>query len=498
MKYYVFSILLIASTIAQDIFDGYTLFTPQSGGGGGGGNNVRTRLLDNDFNEVHDWSHSRGPASMAYLVSGETYGFDGYGFENSILIYPYRVSNPTMESGGVGGGVEIYNWEGVLLWSFELSDNNYQHHHDIQVLPNGNILMVAWERFYESSWSDWGRTDVNNNLNQMWGTAILEIQPNLENGTHEIVWEWHITDHLVQDRGPQYSATYGNIADHPELMDVNCGNVGSQGPGGANADWMHINAIDYNAELDQIALSSRFQSEIYIIDHSTTTEEAASHTGGNSGMGGDFLYRWGNPQNYDRGTNSDKQLDDQHSINWIDIGSPGEGNLILFNNNHGTNASAGLELIPPLLENGTYDITDSDPYGPEEEEWLYYPGPGSGFHTSVQGGAFRLPNGNTLLTDADDTEIREVTYNGIIVWEYDYPGNNNALIARADKYGIDYFDQQSITGDLNYDDIINVLDVIILVNMAIGNTEADLNGDMNSDGGINILDVVILVGVILD
>ena len=88
--------------------------------------------------------------------------------------------------------------------------------------------------------------------------------------------------------------------------------------------------------------------------------------------------------------------------------------------------------------------------------------------------------------------------NGIIVWEYDYPGNNNALIARADKYGIDYFDQQSITGDLNYDDIINVLDVIILVNMAIGNTEADLNGDMNNDGGINILDVVILVGVILD
>ena len=120
--------------------------------------------------------------------------------------------------------------------------------------------MVAWERFYESSWSDWGRTDVNNTLNQMWGTAILEIQPNLENGTHEIVWEWHITDHLVQDRGPQYSATYGNIADHPELMDVNCGNVGSQGPGGANADWMHINAIDYNAELDQNALSSRFQS----------------------------------------------------------------------------------------------------------------------------------------------------------------------------------------------------------------------------------------------
>jgi len=259
---------------------------------------------------------------------------------------------------------------------------------------------------------------------------------------------------------------------------------------------MHINAIDYNEELDQIVLSSRFQSEIYIIDHSTTTEEAASHTGGNSGMGGDFLYRWGNPQNYDRGNSSDQILDDQHSVNWIDEGYPGEGNLILFNNGHGNNASAGLEFIPPLLEDGTYRLDEGLPYAPEQEEWLYYPG--TGFHTSVQGGAFRLPNGNTLLTDADDTEVREVSLDGTIVWEYDYPGNNNALIARADKYAVDYFDQQSITGDLNYDDIINILDVIILMNMAIGNTDQDLNGDMNADGIINILDVVILVGIILE
>ena len=54
-----------------------------------------------------------------------------------------------------------------------------------------------------------------------------------------------------------------------------------------------------------------------------------------------------------------------------------------------------------------------------------------------------------------------------------------------------------ILGDLNGDQILNVLDVIILVNMALGNTETNLNGDMNNDGGINILDVVILVNIIL-
>ena len=105
--------------MTQDTFDGYTLFTPQTPGG-----SIQTRLMDNNLDNVHTWTHSRGPASMGYLVSGEIYGFEGYGFENSILVYPYRVQNPTMDSGGVGGGVQILNWNGNVLWEFELSRNS--------------------------------------------------------------------------------------------------------------------------------------------------------------------------------------------------------------------------------------------------------------------------------------------------------------------------------------------------------------------------------------
>ena len=485
-KISLYSALILSFIISDEPYGGYVLYTP----GGMGNASSTTYLTDVDGTVYNSWSHSNGPASMPYLLAG-----DEPGFENTLLYYPCRSNSPTMESGGVGGRVEIYNWEETRLWFYEVSNEVYQHHHDIDILPNGNILIVAWERLYSSEWQDLGRTSVNNSLNQMWGFTIFEIEPNLNTGAANIVWEWHITDHLVQDIGPQYSVIFGEISDYPELMDVNCSSVGSNGGpgGGANGDWMHVNAIDYNADLDQIVFSSRYQDEIYIIDHSTTTAEAASHSGGNSGMGGDFLFRWGNPQNYDRGDSSDQVLQGQHSVNWIESGSPGEGNLILYNNQHSNNSSAALELIPPINEDGTYSIIDSQAYGPNSEAWLYQ----GGFFSDVQSGAFRQPNGNTLISVANDAYIFEVSPSGEIVWDLEVPGNN-MMVPRGQKYGYDYFDTPNILlGDMNLDGIINILDIISSVNIVLGTTAFNNAADMNQDGVVNVLDIVSLVNIIL-
>ena len=283
---------------------------------------------------------------------------------------------------------------------------------------------------------------------------------------------------------------YGVVSDHTELFDINNGNVGNGGgPGTPNADWMHLNAINYNADFDQIVISSRFQDEIFVIDHSTTTPEAANHSGGNYGKGGDFLYRWGNPQNYDRGNNADKRLDDQHSINWIPNGYPGEGNFILFNNGF----NEAIEFVSPMDEDGFYTIEDGQPYGPDDIIW------DSPFYsTAMQGGAFRLPNGNTLITDCDSADIEEVTESGSVVWSYSQSGNN-ANIARAQKYPIDYFDQidDGISGDINQDGILNILDIVSLVNLVLANG-FEVAGDINQDGILNILDIVSLVNLILE
>ena len=124
--------------LSQDAFEGYTLFTP---GGGGGGGSATTYLIDNNLNNIQTWNHNKGPASMPYLIPGYEPGL-----ENTLLIYPHQVTNPTMNSGGVGGAFQCLTWDGTLVWEYQLSNSDYQHHHDIEPLPNGNVLMIAWEK----------------------------------------------------------------------------------------------------------------------------------------------------------------------------------------------------------------------------------------------------------------------------------------------------------------------------------------------------------------
>jgi hypothetical protein len=189
---------------------------------------------------------------------------------------------------------------------------------------------------------------------------------------------------------------------------------------------MHTNSIDYNEEFDQILISVCNFNEIWVIDHSTTTEEEAGHTGGISGKGGDILYRWGNPQTYDEGTSIDQKLFMQHDATWINKGYPGEGNILVFNNGKNRpdgNYSSVDEIIPPVNDIGEYYIADGKAYGPETQIWIYSDNPNTSFYSDYLGGAHRLASGNTLITIETSGKLFEVTPDKTTVWQYNTGGS---------------------------------------------------------------------------
>ena len=379
----------------------YTLFAPIS--------SANTYLIDSHGREVHSWTSSSGlrPGLSAYMLEDgdllrtANIGTDGGG---------------AFAGGGMAGKVERISWDGQMEWEWYYAGDSRRSHHDIEPLPNGNFLMIAWEAKSEEEAIQAGRDPNKLSQSQLWPDHIVEVEPV---GTSEanIVWKWHMWDHLIQDHDATKD-NYGVVADHPELLDINF--VDSAGSDPYKSDWMHCNGIDYNPILDQIALSCKNTNEIYIIDHSTTTEEAAGHTGGNSGKGGDILYRWGNPEAYRAGTAADQQLFAQHDVQWIQEGRPGAGDLLLYNNGNGRSVSySSVDVISPPLENGEYVIESGSAWGPLAPSWSWDQGTDM-YATSISG-AERLENGNTLVTWGPRGTFYEVTLEGEIVWKYVNP-----------------------------------------------------------------------------
>ena len=383
-------------------FAGYTLFTPIS--------STTTFLIDNYGRLVHSWETTHRPALSVYIM------------DNGDLLRTVQLTG----SGGTGGGFQKIAWDGTVIWEYQYYTGDYIQHHDIEPLPNGNVLVLAREYKTAAEAFAAGRNPallINDVLNMEHIVEVEQTGPT----TGNIVWEWHVWDHLIQDYDSS-QGNYGVVEDHPELFDVNFVTH-------YRADWLHCNSIAYNPDLDQIVIGSRTVSELYVIDHSTTTMEAASHNGGNSGKGGDILYRWGNAQAYRQGTDDDRKLFGSHDVRWIESGLPGEGNILIFNNGGGRpggDYSSVEEIVPPEDAEGNYLLLPDSPYGPQVPTWIYRAENPSDFYAMNISGAHRLPNGNTLICSGPYGTFFEVDIGGEILWKYINPVTAEGLLAQGE------------------------------------------------------------------
>ncbi len=392
--------------LEKNSFEGLVLFAPL--------NSKLTYLIDKCGRQLHTWESNYFPGRSVYLLP------------NGNLLRAGIDEKRAFSSGA--GIIQIFNWKNELIWEYKISNEKEIQHHDIFPMKNGNVLALVWEKINREEAIENGR---NPDLlgSELWVEKVVELKPK-GNSDAEVVWVWRMWDHLVQDFD-ETKANYGTVSRNPQLFNLNYN--ASKDP-----DWLHFNSICYNAQLDQVMISNRNFNEIFIIDHSTSTEQAALNRQGLRKRGGDLLFRWGNPAAYNMGNKRDQKLYYQHSAAWIEYDSQNSGKIIVFNNGLGRKAPdsvySSVEIISPRFNiAGNYLLEPGKPYGPEAPYWTYTTPEKINFYSFNVSSAQRLPNQSTLICSGEKGNFFEIDKRKNIVWNYINPVNLMGVFNQGDE-----------------------------------------------------------------
>ncbi|WP_299800801.1 aryl-sulfate sulfotransferase [uncultured Maribacter sp.] len=341
---------------------------------------------------IHEWELEFGLGNDVELLS------DGR------LLASLGVETPDFSFGGFGGIIQLINPDSTVDWEFIYANQDHIIHHDVEMLPNGNILAIVWDL---RSTEELDAIGYLGEEEKVYTETIIEINPN----TDEIVWKWESWDHIVQDADDS-KPRFGIVNENPELININYIDIlrESVEPDG---DIMHANGFDYDEENDLIYMTINNFSEVWVIDHSTTIEEAKLSTGGIYGKGGDLIYRFGNPTAYDNSF-GDRLFYNNHFPNLLENDVPGDGNILVYVNGNGDSKQSVIyELnIPSIFDLQSNTNNELDVVWSYTREGLYAP---------RVSGAVRLDNGNTLITSGT-SGFMEVTNDKEVVWEFEGTG----------------------------------------------------------------------------
>ena len=252
--------------------------------------------------------------------------------------------------------------------------------------------------------------------------------------------------------------------------------------------------------------------ELWVIDHSTTTAEAATSAGGTRGQGGELIYRWGNPAAYDfhNGPTEPRFLRRAHDPRWSVNRVTNQIQLTVHNNDRVDSTPGDSESQVLVLDlprdgngNGDYIISDAETFLPEAPMVLYEQDPSNPFFsTPFMGSAQRLNNGNVVITLSLSRTLVEVNPAGEIIWE-ETISSGGTFIFKSQSYSVNFCGFLSLPfnpilkGDVNLDGEVNFLDILPFIRfLKADGFGFQAEADINCDNVVNFLDIQPFIDVL--
>ena len=362
-------------------FNGYTLFTPTEK------NNV-TYLMDMEGNVVHTWE-VKNPGGSNFHARLLPNG-------NLLLLRGVKREEAAVLIGGSSGILDEIDWNGNVVWSYRMADSDHISHHTFDRMPNGNTLILGWERVSNDKVIAKGRDPKTIPtepimikglpVTDFWMDFVREVDKD-----GKTVWEWHVMDHIGKGQ---------------DQLDINYILPAKTGVGYDSYDWSHFNTVEFvpgKDGNDKVLMNSRNFSEPLLVDKKT----------------GKIEWRWGNPSSHGQGP----------APTWYN-----DQSQIIFGSHHATMIG---ENMMSIFDNGSERAEPNRSRVVEVDMttgkivWEYAANDGNSFFSYRQGAAQKLPNGNYLVTSTQHGHLFEVTRDKKVVWEFISPimeGKNSPIM----------------------------------------------------------------------
>ncbi len=256
-------------------YRGYTLFSNLGG--------QQTHLIDMEGRVCHTWQSDEGINYSYLLPNGNLLLRTGPPSQE--VSFLDRPEIKILPRGGrtASGAILELDWDGNVVWEYR----DPLLHHDFERLPNGNTLVLVWEKMPEDlAASVSGGVTAGTTKGQMLGDVVREVTPG-----GDVVNEWRSWEFLSLEE------------------DTIC-------PLEGRLEWTHQNCLNLTKDGD-LLVSFRQTDTIGIVNRSS----------------GEFTWKWG-----------PGEISHQHNPTYLD-----NGRILLFDNGphrEGMSFSRVLEVDP--------------------------------------------------------------------------------------------------------------------------------------------------------